>query len=70
MQLTARIWPEEGGFVAACVELEVVSQGDTEQEALASLREAVEGFLECADPSEVKERMHAGTQVRTFDVAV
>ena len=70
MQLTARIWPEEGGFVADCVELKVVSQGDTEQEALASLREAVEGFLECADPSEVKERMHAGTQVRTFDVAV
>jgi predicted RNase H-like HicB family nuclease len=59
MQLTARIWPEEGGFVADCVELSVVSQGDTENEALANLQEAVEGFLECADPDEVRERMHA-----------
>ncbi len=70
MQLTARLWPEEGGFVAECVELNVVSQGDTEDESLANLREAVAGFLECADPSEVKERMHTGMQIRTFDVAV
>jgi predicted RNase H-like HicB family nuclease len=70
MQLTARIWPEEGGFVAECVEVKVVSEGDTEDAALSNLREAVEGFLECADLSEVRERMHAGTRVRTFDVAV
>lgn len=70
MQFIARIWPEEGGFIAECVELKVVSQGDTEDEALMNLREAVEGFLEHADPSEVSERMHAGMQIRTFDVAV
>ena len=70
MLLTARIWPEEGGFVAECVELRVVSEGDTEDGALANLREAVVGFLEAADPAEVRERMHAGTQIRTFDVAV
>lgn len=70
MELTARLWPEEGGFVAECVELKVVSEGDTEDEALANLREAVAGFLECADPSELRERMHAGMRVRTFDVAV
>jgi predicted RNase H-like HicB family nuclease len=70
MQLTARIWSEEGSFVAECVELKVVSQGDTEDEALSNLREAVMGFLECADPSEVRERMHVGMQIRTFNVAV
>jgi predicted RNase H-like HicB family nuclease len=70
MQLTARIWSEEGGFVAECAELKVVSQGDTADEALANLREAVIGFLECADPAEVRERMHEGMQIRTFDVAV
>ena len=70
MKLTARIWPEDGGFVVECVELRVVSQGDTEDEALANLHEAVEGFLECADPAELRERMHAGMQIRTFDVAV
>ncbi|TMQ10814.1 MAG: type II toxin-antitoxin system HicB family antitoxin [Deltaproteobacteria bacterium] len=70
MQLTARIWPEDNGCVAECVELRVVSEGGTEEQALSNLREAVEGFLECADPSEVRDRMHAGTRVRTFGVAV
>lgn len=70
MRLTARIWPEAGGYVAECVELKVVSQGDTEDEALSNLSEAVEGFLECADPSEVSERMHENLRIRTFDVAV
>ena len=70
MQMIARIWPEEGGFVAECVELRVVSQGDTADGAVANLREAVEAFLECADRSEISERLHAGTYVRTFDVPV
>ncbi len=68
MQLLARVWPESDGFVAECVELRVVSQGDTGDGAMANLREAVAAFLECADPTEVRERLHAGTSVRTFDV--
>jgi predicted RNase H-like HicB family nuclease len=70
MQLIARVWPEDGGFVAECVELRVVSQGDTEDAAVANLREAVEAFLECADRDEVRERLHVGTYVRTFDVSM
>jgi predicted RNase H-like HicB family nuclease len=70
MQLIARVWPEDGGFVAECVELRVVSQGDTADGAVANLREAVEAFLECADREEIHERLHAGTYVRTFDVPV
>ena len=70
MQLIARVWPEDGGFVAECVELRVVSQGDTEDAAVANLREAVELFLESADRDEVRERLHVGTYVRTFDVSM
>ena len=70
MQLIARVWPEDGGFVAECVELRVVSEGDTADAAMANLREAVEAFLACADRAEVAERLHAGTYVRTFDVPV
>jgi predicted RNase H-like HicB family nuclease len=44
--LTARIWPEEGGFVSECVEYGVASQGDTEDEALEMLIEAVELYLD------------------------
>lgn len=70
MQLIARVWPEEGGYIAECVDLRVVSQGSSETEAVANLREAVELFLEAADPSEVRERLHAGAYVRTIDVPV
>jgi len=37
---------EEGGFVVKCVELPVASQGETKEEALANIKEAIEGYLE------------------------
>ena len=37
---------EEDGYSAVCLELNVASQGDTVAEAEASLREAVELYLE------------------------
>lgn len=37
----------EGGYSAQCVELPgAISQGDTRKEALANIREAIEGYLE------------------------
>jgi predicted RNase H-like HicB family nuclease len=44
--LTAILTPEEGGYVARCAELPVVSEGDTVEEAVAMLREAAELYLE------------------------
>jgi predicted RNase H-like HicB family nuclease len=37
---------EEGGFVVKCLELPVASQGETKQEALSNIKEAIEGYLE------------------------
>jgi predicted RNase H-like HicB family nuclease len=37
---------EEGGFVIKCLELPVATQGETKKEALANLKEAIEGYLE------------------------
>jgi predicted RNase H-like HicB family nuclease len=37
---------EEGGFVVKCLELPVASQGETRQEALKNIKEAIEGYLE------------------------
>jgi len=37
---------EEGGFVVKCLELPVASQGETREEALANIRDAIEGYLE------------------------
>jgi predicted RNase H-like HicB family nuclease len=53
---TAVIDREADGFVALCPELDVASQGDTVEEARINLREAVELFLESADPAEVRTR--------------
>ena len=37
---------EEGGFVIKCLELPVATGGETKGEALANLKEAIEGYLE------------------------
>ncbi len=44
----AVIWKEEAGYVSYCPELEVSSCGDSPEEALHNLKEAVELYLENA----------------------
>ena len=46
MQVTAVLTPDEDGYVAYNPETGTASQGDTIEQALANLREAVELFLE------------------------
>ena len=47
-QLTATIWREGEQYVSKCPELGVASSGDTAEEAMEALREAVELYLENA----------------------
>jgi len=37
---------EEGGFIVKCLELPVASQGETREDALKNIKEAIEGYLE------------------------
>ena len=53
---TAIIEKEGNLYAALCPELDVASQGTTVEEATSNLQEAVELFLECADPEEIKRR--------------
>jgi predicted RNase H-like HicB family nuclease len=46
--LTATLWREDETYVSLCPELDVSSCGDTPDEALAMLKEAVELYLENA----------------------
>ena len=46
--VTAVIWQEDDVDVSKCPELEVASAGDTPQEALENLKEAVELYIENA----------------------
>jgi predicted RNase H-like HicB family nuclease len=74
MKLTAVITEEPDtsgapGYVALCPELDVASQGDTQDEAFTMLQEAVSLFLEDADPEELRRRMTHSVSVREFEVA-
>ncbi len=46
--VTAELTPdeEEGGYSVYCPELDIYTQGETVEEAIASLREAAEGYIE------------------------
>jgi predicted RNase H-like HicB family nuclease len=39
---TASVWQEDEWFIAQCREVDVASQGETEEEALENLRDALE----------------------------
>jgi predicted RNase H-like HicB family nuclease len=65
---TAIVEREGDGYVSLCPELDVASQGSTVEEATANLREAVEAFLECADPSEIEQRLRGEIFVTRLDV--
>ena len=69
-RLTAIIQAEDGGFVSLCPELDIASQGDTVEQARDNLREALEGFFECASPEEIQRRMAGDVFVTQVEVAV
>jgi len=54
---TAVIEREDDMYVAISPELDIASQGSTVEEARDNLIEAIELFLEVADPSEIEGRL-------------
>lgn len=40
------VFAEDHAFVARCLDVEVASEGDTKEEAIANLREALELYFE------------------------
>ena len=67
-RFTALIYRENDGFVSICPKLDVASEGDTVEEALANLREAVELFIESADEVEVARRLKGEVYVTALEV--
>lgn len=68
--LTAIIQRESSGFVALCPEIDVASEGDTIEQALSNLREAVELFYECASESEIATREEGNVFITQLEVSV
>ena len=69
LSLTAVLEREGDGFVSLCPEIDVASQGDSVEDALANLREAVELFLEVADTKEIEQRLKGEVFVTRFEAA-
>ena len=59
----ASVSKEGDWYVAQCLEIDLASQGETEEDALANLREALELYFESPTPTE-------GPKVRTIEVEV
>jgi predicted RNase H-like HicB family nuclease len=66
---TAIVEREGDGNVSLCPELDVASPGGTVEQAVANLREAVELFLECAEPAEIEQRLRGEIYVTRLDLS-
>ncbi|BDG16280.1 type II toxin-antitoxin system HicB family antitoxin [Thermus brockianus] len=63
-KLTAHLWKEGDLWVAQCLAVDVASQGATEEEALANLKEALELYFEPPTPARVPEVREVEVEVR------
>ena len=68
-RLTCVIEREDDAYVSSCPELDIASQGRSIEEARGNLIEAEQLFLETADPSELRQRMHVEVYVTGIEVA-
>jgi predicted RNase H-like HicB family nuclease len=67
MRLTSIVHREEEHYVALCPELDVVSQGETVDEAAENLQEACQLFLEFACEEEISNRLRSPVHVPYFE---
>ena len=44
-------WQEDGAYIARCLDVEIASEGDTQEEAVVNLQEALELYFEGAPPA-------------------
>ncbi|MCY3798035.1 MAG: type II toxin-antitoxin system HicB family antitoxin [Chloroflexi bacterium] len=52
--ITIRLTKNGDWFVSHCLDYDIASQGETSQEAIENIKEAVSLFLEYASPDEVE----------------
>jgi predicted RNase H-like HicB family nuclease len=71
MKYTVVLEPqEEGGFTVQCVEIPgAISQGETREEALANIKEAIELVLEVQWKELHRQRSTARHEISKVDVA-
>lgn len=69
-KLTAIIEREGNGYFALCPDVDVASQGDSIEEALTNLIEALTLFFESADSLEIDRWLHSEVLVTQVEIPV
>jgi len=64
-EFTAILHQEDETYIAHCPEIDIVSQGESIEEAKENLKEAIELFMEHAPDEEKKRRIHSDILVTT-----
>ncbi len=67
---TAIIEKENDGYAALCPELDVVSQGNTVEEAKINLQEAIELFFEHPSKNEIESGLKHDVFITNMQIAV
>jgi predicted RNase H-like HicB family nuclease len=60
--------PELGGFTARVPDIPAYGEGDTEDEAIADLREALQAYVEAFGLEDALARVNSPTALRDFEI--
>jgi predicted RNase H-like HicB family nuclease len=60
--------PEQGGFTARVPDIPAYGEGDTEDEAIADLKEALLGYAESFSVEDMMSRVNAPIALRHLDI--
>ena len=64
VQLTVIIWEEEGLYVSKCPEIEIASCGESPQEALENIHEAINLYLDNARALGMMDEIESALRAR------
>lgn len=69
-QITVEIIPDpdEGGFTARLPDIPAYGEGETEDEAIADLKEALRGYIEAFGIEDARARLTAPVTLRQLDL--
>jgi predicted RNase H-like HicB family nuclease len=70
IEITVELTPdlEAGGYVAYCPELDITTEGETIEEAMAMMKEAAEGYLELVGSDTLPSHRFAEKVVRKLSL--
>lgn len=66
--ITVSIVQDDDVYLSHCLDYDIASEGDTKQEAIDNIKEAVSLFLEVASPKEIESRLARRGQVAHLSI--